>query len=269
MGRTEADPAKAAKEDAKQSERNTKFEHDRIGTYRLNLKLLHADLLSFADYYSMVEGLVESEENGVAVWVKLWAGIAEDSIAPTLRAADTRRINREHHRLSIIQSLGDSITFQDGEVDESDAAVSDDESVSMSASGGSGKSHDGNKRRSALPSSFSGTDKDREGTRDRIKIFIKHSLASAQTTFASAIPATSPTASTSQSSHHRSGSASLSRDDRSFTSPPPDIDRLKVPSQTPKQILASKARKREGFLWASAKAVSHSSSGDGGGHWHK
>lgn len=219
----------------------------------------------------MVEGLVESEENGVAVWIKLWAGIAEDPVAPTLRAEDTRRINREHHRLSIVQSLGDSITFQDGDVDETDALVSDDESVSMSASGGSAKSQDGSKRRSALPSSFSGGDKDKEGTRDRIKIFLKHSLATAQTTLASAIPAASPTSPTSQSSHHRSGSSSspVLRDDRLSAGPPPDIDRLKVPSQTPKQLLASKARKREGFLWASAKAVSHSSSGDGGGHWHK
>lgn len=116
---------------------------------------------------------------------------------------------------------------------------------------------------------------DREGTADRIKGFLKASLASAQNSVQS---------SPRPGKHGHSHSQSLSQplEFTSLTPASPKSSPASLPPLNPipsgsisvspamtKQQMASLERKKEGVLWATAKPTGHTTTGDGGGQWHK
>lgn len=256
LSRSEPEPSKASLLDSKQAQRMATFKQARV------------------DYFSYVEGIVASEEAAVANWLRSWAGVAEDQvIAPEA----LQRASREEERRLIEQSIGaemratcDLLEVDGGETgaETSDGGVwSDDgESASASASGGSGFSQSGSggvvapaarKHRSSIPTFGA----EKEGRRERIKGFITRTTNS----LSSALPSSSHSTAVPPS-------PTLPSEPAAFASTQPDVPhaaRLAVPPLTTKQQIASQARKKEGFLYGNSKPVGHTTSGDGGGSWHK
>lgn len=224
------------------------------------------------DYFSYVEGIVASEEAAVSNWLRSWAGVAEDQVITTEAA---QRASREVERRIVAQSIGadlaancELLEVEGGETgpETSDGGLWSDDGGSVSASGGSGFSQGGSggvetpatrKQRSSIPAFAV----EKEGRRERIKGFIARTTNS----LSSSLPS---------SSHATGAPPSPSPFNKSTitSSTPHDVAQpagLAVPPLSTKQQLASQARKKEGFLYGSSKPVGHTTSGDGGGSWHK
>lgn len=221
----------------------------------------------------MVESLVESEEVTTATLLKVWSGVPEDTSLTTSKLEESRRKSRHQQHSSVARTLSASITYRDiaaGVFDSDEESDAED-----SRSGGSGFSQinelqsSSRKRRSSIPS-FSADplkEKEPERKRDRLKIFLKHSLGSTSNNLFD--PPRSPTLIETPRSPPL-GETSPSIPFPSTSSPPlPSSERTTIPPPTPKQELASQARKKEGFLWSTTKSISHTASGDGGGHYYK
>ncbi|KAI5481417.1 Arf GTPase activating protein [Pseudohyphozyma bogoriensis] len=253
------------------------------------------------EYYAFVEGLVESEESAVAAWLKDWAGIS-DSPDPTIvkhtAAEEARRASRDYQKDVLEKTLGSDLAdiLVPGEeiTDMSDGMVSDDgASAGASASGGSGFSHGtgaglglghtaspasmpppGHRRRRSSAQNF-GFDK--EGTRDRIKGFIKTSFSNAHSSIQSALPSSSAP----QHSHSQSASAESATSPKSdrgstfspplagaiFKSSPSVPSGLVAPSSPSKQQVVN-GRKKEGFLWTQSRPGA-TAADEGSGQWNK
>lgn len=202
-----------------------------------------------ADFLGFVQGIVESEEGAIASWLRAFAGVPEPPILDGEGALLARRNSVEEQQISLERKLRDVgslpvLREADGAYEVSDGAVSDDGGSAASASGGSGFSavEDKNRRRASLPA----VSLEKEG---RFRGFMR----SAQHSFQAAIPSahTSPPPATYPTLH--------------VLPPTPAAETLPLS----KQELASAARKKEGFLYATKAAMGHSSHGDGGGGWHK
>ncbi|KAM0756460.1 ArfGap-domain-containing protein [Meredithblackwellia eburnea MCA 4105] len=281
LSRTDLDGTKASTLDAKQAARTASFHASRL------------------EYFAALESIVESEEAAVASWLRTWAGVPED-VGNSSLTEEARKASREEQRHTVARSLGMSVAAslaaaQNGEAGFSsggaEAGVSDVEGGVMSDDGASGgsaisqKSQDlaaqKRRRRASVQGLGFGLEKE-GGTRDRIKGFIKTQLSSAQNSF-------QPSRSNPIGSRH-SHSQSVSWDNSpsspllgappSPTIPPPasvpvlppistSTATLSVPPSAVKLPSHSSGRKKEGFLWATARPTGHTTAGDGGGQWHK
>lgn len=217
--------------DSKQVERTTNFAVARI------------------NFMSFLEGLVESEEAAVADWLAEWAGITSPSITREgALLARRKSVEEQKNEIELKMTNVESLpTVKEGD----GSGVSDSGMVSdASVSGGSGFSQkeEKNKRRASMPATLPPLEK--ENRRDRIKGFMK----TAQNSFQSALP-------------HTSSPQSVASPSVQLLPPSPTTKLPRPPLS--KHQLASAARKKEGFLWATRTSTEHSQSGDGGGSWHK
>ena len=195
---------------------------------------------------SFLEGLVESEEAAVADWLAEWSGIPSPSISRegallARKKSVEERKNEIEFWMTNVETLP---TVKEGEGIES--GVSDSGMVSdASASGGSGFSQkdEKSKRRSSMPV----IPVEKEDRRDRLKEFMS-SLQFALPHTSSPLEPVAPSI--------------------QLLPPSPTTTKLHRPPLNKLQ-LASAARKKEGFLWATRTSTEHSQSGDGGGSWHK
>ncbi|KAK4698462.1 hypothetical protein P7C70_g7813, partial [Phenoliferia sp. Uapishka_3] len=271
LARTDTDPTKLALADTKQAQRMREFKEARL------------------DYFSCLESIVESEEQGLASWLRMWAGIPDDLPVEVERPrADIRKASREENRQNLARSMtlsvARSLATEERGGGSGEAVVSEDEEgEGGSTPSGSGISQNsvglglgpapnvmaGRRRRRPSIQGF-----EKEGTADRIKGFIKTSISSAQSSLQhprqvprhghsrSVDSATSPTL--MAPSHSAPASRPLPP-----TSPPiRSSPLLSPPPAMTKQQIASLERKKEGVLWATAKPTGHTTTGDGGGTWH-
>ena len=181
----------------------------------------------------------------MADWLAEWSGIPSPSITREgALLARRKSVEETKNEIELKMTNVDSLpTVKEGEGLES--GVSDSGMISdASVSGGSGFSQkeEKNKRRASMPATLP---VEKENRRDRLKGFMK----TAQNSF---LPHSSPSS--------VAPSVQLL--------PPSPTTRIPRPPLSKNQ-LASAARKKEGFLWATRGSTEHSQSGDGGGSWHK
>ncbi|KAL8284117.1 hypothetical protein RQP46_004866 [Phenoliferia psychrophenolica] len=193
LARTETDPAKTAVTDAKQAQRSSEFTQARL------------------EYYAALESVVESEERGLAGWLREWANLPNTTTQTLERPReDARKASLQEHRHNLARSMTLSVAASLAEANlegyetasDIDGVLSDDGGSNPSGSGFS----NGTPAKKRRPMSF-GYEKE-GGAADRIKGFLKTSLSSAQNSLQSS-PRNPPKA-----SHSHSHSQSVD-----FTSP--------------------------------------------------
>ncbi|GAA6002766.1 hypothetical protein JCM10207_007665 [Rhodosporidiobolus poonsookiae] len=194
LGRSDSDTAKTASLDSKQADRAASFRQQRI------------------DYFSFLEGLVETEERAVAAWLRSWAGVGdeaeeeqrEQARTATLTALEGMPLQREAGK-----GRGSAGSSKDGWIHVGGAAPPDAQHEAASLEGTSvedaslpsGPSTPASddkarrRRRSSIPhfhlpgvGGEHREPRDREfsgGTRERLKGFLKN----AQNSIQSALPA--------------------------------------------------------------------------------
>ncbi|CDR35879.1 hypothetical protein NBRC10512_005379 [Rhodotorula toruloides] len=284
LSRGDSDTAKIASLDAKQAERAATFRQLRI------------------DYFSFVEGLVESEERAVATWLRTWASVREaqvpneDGREASLRALEGRKASNGYSpglgdlpdylvdAISSPSSNGAELRSDDG---HSAAPTSLHSAISRITTPGettlsppipTSPTQDDprRRRRTSMPFGMGGAkgkdEKDGDRKRDRLKEFFK----SAQQSITSALPASASSAHLALDALPRL-SQPPSPLPTSATSPtaPSGPQHAPIASQlapalslVPPPALSrpsgSQPRRKEGFLFATETGQKHTQSGDGG-----
>ncbi|KAK4050494.1 hypothetical protein OIO90_005077 [Microbotryomycetes sp. JL221] len=248
LAKVEPDSTKSTTLEQKQASRAASFEQERL------------------DYFYAIEGLVESEEAAVALWLQQWAGILDDPSVKHAESEEVLRKSRQRQRATVARSLGERMLESatndelfDGETD------SDDDAASLSAtSAGSAfsgiirrRSETKKNRRASLPHFGA----DGQGTTgDRFKGLLSKTgerISSATQQISSAAQqAGHQLSSVAEQLSNAATSSNKPSQDKATLAPPINIDRN---SDSP--------RRKEGLLFATKAGVGHASQGDGGGAW--
>ncbi|BGP12419.1 hypothetical protein JCM10213_001977 [Rhodosporidiobolus nylandii] len=291
LGRGESDAAKVASLDLKQADRAASFRQQRL------------------DYFSFLEGLVESEERAVASWLRTWADAGGSEDAAQQDRAQARMASlaalegRTPPKLSAGSSSNGWIHVQ-GSPDPDSIAVGEatliDDPSSAAPSTSPNLAHGDppfsplplssaddkaqRRRRSSIPHFHLAEHKERErevsgGARDRLKGFLKNASYSIQ----AALPtsASSPTLIPDAFQRRPSPPPPIPQHSPPLFSPGPSpsnpIQPLPHPAQSlappptrpPLHSAASHMRRKEGFLYATDAPQKHTASGSGGGVWNR
>jgi len=283
LARAESDPAKVASLDAKQAERAASFRQERV------------------DFFSFLEGLVESEEGAVAAWLRSWAGLLENGAEPSvdehrsdslaaLEGAGARSKPRpsagssvggeswQQHLEGFPDYLAEAVTGPDDPLPL--PATSDDgHSAAPSASGQSAlsrttteggtesgsapSSEKARRRRSSLPVFGLGNGAvEKDKEPSGKRDRLRGFFKSAHQSISSALPTSSSSAALADVLVTR------------HASPPPPVPRPSAPapahlSVPPRASPAVQPRKKEGFLHATEAGQKHTTSGDAGARYHR